>query len=304
MSRTALLKGLRSLPSNGPGLHFARSLKSSIWWTFRVSSHFGRFGQRRTIVTILEEPPLDSTIPERPLTVALIQDRPLYGTVSTASTISTTQWSEMLQTTVTKEFGMSFASLDIGTTYDPYGGLEELQYDLSQLMTPQVLLIARGPLVSWWSQLYLEDFSLAGLILVDPLVPVTHGVASADKRDLFNYVTCQVGKHVNENPDYLHTITSLFFSSEELKNHRQLLLEPGIIPMMVISSHPLFDSEADRTAEHHRLDGETDKDDNMLFRPGAIPTLTIPTSNGVEDELSIVACFRESIGPWIESQVV
>jgi hypothetical protein len=309
MTRTGVLQTLRRrLPFYGPGCHYyAHPLKSSIW-SFspervhtRSMYHVAmRLGRSRTIVTLLEEPPIDSNIPERPLTVVLVQDNPLYGTVST------TQWRDQLRITATQEFGMSFASLDLGipnSTDDMYGGLEELQNDLSQLMAPQVLIMARGPLVSWWSQLHLEDFSLAGLILVDPLVPVSQGVAFADKQQLlWNYVTDRVSKH-GENPDYSRTIASLFFSCEELQNHRQLLLEPGTIPMMVISSHSLFDVAADRTAERHRLYSETDKDDDVLSRPGGVPTLTIPTRNDRDHQLPIAACFRQSIGPWIESRV-
>ena len=112
----------------------------------------------RNIVTFQAEPPLESSVPERPCSVALVQDRGFYGEISSQL------WEDQLLQLVPNAFGMSFASLEIAAQ-------EELQQDLSNTVTmnPLVVLIARGPLVSWWAQLYLESYPLAGMILVDPL---------------------------------------------------------------------------------------------------------------------------------------
>ncbi|CAB9517968.1 expressed unknown protein [Seminavis robusta] len=261
----------------------------------------------RNVVTLLEEPPLDSPIPERPCTVALVQDS-LYGPASTSL------WKAQLRSLVPTEFGMSFANLDLSHEQEKQQGLlalDALQSDLLQMETPQVVLIARGPLVSWWAQLYLESFSLAGLVLVDPLVPVgdtgmgTVIDADAATNQAFQYVADEARKNGSSN--YLQNISSLFFSK---KRQRGLLLEPGAVPMMVLSTHPFLSEPAQQTAERHRIvyDGQDREDpSNPMFHLGDVPVISMDLGEdnaGGSRVDPLQQCFRDTIGPWIENQVL
>jgi len=88
---------------------------------------------------------------------------------------------------------------------------------------PSIVLVARGPLVSWVAQFYLESLPLSGLVMVDPFVEPSTEIMKEIRRQyrIENTCTSDVG--------LLTQIESGFET-------RQLKLEPGVVPMLVLMS--------------------------------------------------------------------
>lgn len=250
-------------------------------------------------MTFEEEPPLHSTIPERPCTVALVQDTGLYTAQSTR------QWQDELRQIFPNQQGITFANFEWkweNVNDDESGGgsgrcaveqgMEHLYLDMAQLMSPHVVLVARGPLVGWISQLYLESFSLAGLVLVDPL--------PLDDKNLDVAALSQaIGEYTGNVPgDYEHNIGSIV-----RENKRSLLLEPGAVPTIILQSIPvpLFIDGARKTSDRHRLllRDEEEKSEEA-FAAGDAPIIRLDN----DDKTDLQTCVKDSIGAWIESRVL
>jgi hypothetical protein len=127
---------------------------------------------RRSKLSAIHEPPLDSTVLEKPCTLLLLEDTWRYHT----------SWRTFLESNVPTHYGMAYAtvSLERGYTHTKDGDIEgddhgvwkerveELKEDLSKVHHDAVL-IARGPIASWTALLYLESLPLNGLVMVDPI---------------------------------------------------------------------------------------------------------------------------------------
>jgi hypothetical protein len=231
-----------------------------------------RLPQRRSIVTLHQEPPLDSSIPERPCSIALVQDRGLYGEISAQF------WEDQCLEIIPTQLGMPFASLEVDAQEN------SLATDIASLSNPLVVLVARGPLVSWWAQLYLESYSLAGLVLVDPL-PLEE-----PNPDL-------VDQLIESSADAF--LDGVYLNHLYEAQNRPLLLEPGAVPMMVVQSRKdaIFSQGANQTADRHRFVA-AENSRKKESSTGEVPILTL------EDDYAIESMLRDSIAPWIESQVL
>jgi hypothetical protein len=101
-------------------------------------------------------------------------------------------------------------------------------------LLPQPILVARGPVLSWMAQFYLESLPLAGLIMIDP-IPFTTQPA---------YALYQ--SHYNANQYSGNTGTSSMILSKEYYDiiqdynehwdHWTLKIEAGSIPMLILST--------------------------------------------------------------------
>jgi len=105
---------------------------------------------------------------------------------------------------------------------------------------PSLVLVARGPLVSWVAQFYLERLPLSGLVMVDPFVEPCSEVMEVIIRQ------GSIGKSSTSNVGILSQI-------ERGVENRELKLEPGVVPMLVLMS---LDNQQIRnaskiTAERH-----------------------------------------------------
>lgn len=220
---------------------------------------------KRSIVTFQAEPPLDSTVPERPCSIALAQDRGLYGELSAQL------WEDQCSTMIPNEFGMTFASLELERQ-------EDLEADLTSLSTPQAVLVARGPLVSWWAQLHLESYSLAGVILIDPLMLYNGDPELVDQ-------VIQASEDAFLDGVYLN---QLYYEAQ----NRPLLLEPGPVPMVIIQSRSeyVFEEGVQQTIQRHGIDEAEEST--------SVPIITL------KDDRDLESTVRDSLVPWIENRVL
>jgi hypothetical protein len=146
------------------------------------------------------------------------------------------------RSTLVDEHGFSFAHLSI-TADDFDAALRELSNDLSHLIAPHTVLLSRGPMISWLAQFYLESLPIKGLIMVDPL-PMDHGESvQALER---HYATSSAS-------------FSLFHDYVEHYAHWTMKLEPGSVPMMILTTpqidNDIFGKGALRTKVRHEGDG-------------------------------------------------
>ena len=184
---------------------------------------------RRNLLTSPVEPPL--TMTERPCGVVLAEDA-LYAENS---------WKTVCENRFPNVHGMSFRNfswpLSAKEELDMDFALAEMSRDLSS--NPQTLLIARGPWLSWMALFYLESLPLAGLVLVDPL-PLDHV-------SFVNQMELAYAQH-QDSIDY-----QLFQEYSEHWSHWTLQLEPGAVPMLVVSttSKSVWRKAAQATADRH-----------------------------------------------------
>lgn len=269
----------------------------------------------RSIVTFIEEPPLHSTIPERPCIVALVQDNGFYDKKST------NQWQDALRHVGPNQLGITVANFEWNDLRKPTAddnrnileqGLEALQMDMDQLMSPHVILVARGPLVSWVSQLYLESFSVAGLVLVDPL-PLDDNADNDDNNNDDNILDADqfsqaIQDYANDFPGVLHEHTHLenFLSDTNSKQgaRRPLLLEPGAVPTMIVQSIPvpLFIAGSQQTADRHRLstlDRQIPEDDEDV--ESDVPKIHLDAQ---ANETDVHDFLQHKLSAWIERRVL
>jgi hypothetical protein len=126
---------------------------------------------------------------------------------------------------------------------------------------PSVVLVSRGPLVSWTALYYLESLPLAGLIMVDPI--------PYDEID-------EVMEKETSSPSGHAILQSAEIDS--LNETRPLKLEPGPVPMLVIQSleDPLYEEMARRVASRHG-------GDDSIF--GLVQVVAVDTSGDAIDKI-------------------
>jgi hypothetical protein len=248
----------------------------------------------RNIVTHAQEPPED-TPNLRPTRAVLIQDRDLYYASSQVA------WDVEMGNLLTKKYGMSYGCVEMVDMYaapsSEIGRWEqawwhETQKDLAGFHDPaskQILLIARGPLVSWLSQLYLMKLvpKLSGLIMIDPL-PL-----DSDDAD-----------HINKALDFLEDHIPLDNSRREVeftralyedrKNQAKFSLEESDskdLPKLVLHSFPdeSFTKAAGQIALLHKTEGNED-----------IPVAGLEQEKLANRASTIDQYIETIIGPWIE----
>lgn len=295
-----------------------RALSSSLRWSLCQTSW--RTISQRTIVTSFEEPPLDSTVPELPCTVVLLQDNDIYGESST------TNWEKELRRAIPHEFGMSFGAASLhspalNNSSEDHDdeileeSLTELRNDLSQIMNPQIILIARGPLVSWIAQLHLESNPLAGLVMIDPLLLDD---SEADYlKPAIDYLIESLPSNLHSkssNGRSIHLLQSLYSNRQ---NMRPLLLEPGSVPMMIFYSfhNQAYLNAVHQTANRHRI-APIDVTADASLTTTTTTTTTTAVEGLPEEELPVVSLalseeeeeeetpilkdFESKIFPWIK----
>ena len=124
---------------------------------------------RRSLVTDVVAPPLDSQLPELPVTLILAEDDGFYGDESPSS------WHKEFAETLPTEYGMSYGRFSMSpNTSNLDQAMQEMKNNLTSDATTfsasNVILVARGPWMSWMAQFYLQDLPLAGLVMVDPML--------------------------------------------------------------------------------------------------------------------------------------
>ncbi|GAX10679.1 hypothetical protein FisN_14Lh190 [Fistulifera solaris] len=201
---------------------------------------------RRNLLTLMEEPALTSLVPERPCTIVLAEDEGF----------NSQSWNTWRPSLV-QEHGFSFAQCSITANDDFDAALRELSNDLSHGIAPHVVLLSRGPMISWLAQFYLESLPLQGLIMVDPL-PLDHG-ESVQALEHYYYATTSES-------------LSLFNDYVEHYAHWTMRLEPGSVPMMILATqndNDIYWKGALRTKERHDGEGmhvkivKSDDEDDM-----------------------------------------
>jgi hypothetical protein len=208
-------------------------------------------------VTQSIEPPIESLVPEKPCTLVLLEDQGLYDS----------SWNSWLSRSLPDEHGLHYCYQAI-TLSSLETALSEITTDLATM--PSVVLLSRGPVVSWVAQYYLESLSLAGLIMVDPVFDPSSELLTRLKN---LYYDASVQEH--------HLLNRIQSGDES----RPLKLEAGVIPMLVLSSIDLLQDSAQATAHRHsRLDSPF----------GKVRTVSLPIT---EDP-------SELISNWVEQVVI
>lgn len=170
------------------------------------------------------EPPLASTIPEKPYTLVLVEDEGLYDT----------SWQSSLRESLPQNYGIQYCSQSLNlSSLD--SALDEMGEDFATM--PSVVLLARGPLVSWVAQYYLESLPLTGLIMVDPMMMDSSPESIEEVKGLYR------------TKNDLHLFDQIRSGAES----RPLKLEAGVVPMLVwkTSTSRVLQASADLTAERH-----------------------------------------------------
>jgi hypothetical protein len=201
---------------------------------------------RRSLLTLpITEPPLDSSIPEKPYTIILTEDGGLYST----------SWHEQLSTKLPTEHGISYTNFTLSTKKDTdassvslfHQGLEEMKHDLStkHLGTTGGILVARGPWMSWMAQFYLESLPIAGLILVDPL--------PLGDRNSLNQIDMLYQKSGMQNSLEYTMYKNYVQHFDKNWGATALQLEAGSVPLLVLQSMRgfAFDKASLKTADRH-----------------------------------------------------
>lgn len=177
----------------------------------------------RSIITESIEPPLSSLVAEKPCTLVLVEDQGLYHT----------SWSSYLRDALPNEYGLHFCKQQI-TLSSMEASLAEMTSDLEA--KPSVVLLARGPAVSWVAQFYLEDLPLSGLIMVDPVFEPS--------MELLEELNSMYSEDSLDETNFLRRIHSGV-------DGRSLKLESGVIPMLVLSSLDVLHAVSQSTASRH-----------------------------------------------------
>ena len=212
---------------------------------------------RRMVMTASVEPPPTSTVPERPCEVVLAQDSSLYQTC----------WQESFSQILPQECGIHYCSISIESR-SLQDGLDILRQDLATLSN--VVLVARGPLVSLLGQYYLESLPLAGLVMVDPILIDHVGPLQKIESSL-------------QPQSMQHELVERILTGKET---RPLKLEPGTVPLLIFRTinDPMFQEAANNVALRHG-DGE-------------VPVYD--TSSTEQDTLVAI----ETITKWIDEMVL
>jgi hypothetical protein len=237
--------------------------------------------QRRTLMTKIVEPPSDSTIPELPLTLILSEDNGFYET----------SWHQDFQSALPSQYGMSYGQFSMSpktttttttTTTSLDQAMQELKSDLIMFSSPSnVVLVTRGPWMSWMAQFYLEDLPLAALVMVDPM--------QLDDQNGLNQFQLQYNKlGLESSLQY-----KLFQEYAEHYSHWTLQLEPGVVPMMILYTNPRPGFK--RCAENAALRHSSSK--GGLFGP--VPVVKMPFTSKTHAQDS-----RQAIMKWVTDNVL
>lgn len=167
---------------------------------------------------------------ERPYNVVLAEDIGLFddGPEQTKSS-----WAPMLSRQLPNVHGIAFRTWRPSPeTPATLGETQfELEKDLGEI--PKLVLVARGPILSWITTFYLESMSAAGVILVDPL-NFTELNESRQKRRRFmdEYLQYQNVKY----PLSSRHQRVLDYLEHDTEWQHFLMLEAGAVPMAVFST--------------------------------------------------------------------
>lgn len=251
-------------------LHSVRSNRIFGPPSVTTPSTLGVYGQRRVYhqhyhLSPIVEPPLDSSVTERPCTVVLMEDESLYAN----------SWRNDFQTILPRDYGISFTSLCKNERPDtaaattttkspsPSSSLSDsghptttrrnfsMRLDVMKEMLPPIrdaILVCRGPLSSLCAQYYLESYPLQGLIMVDPILIDDDDDddvnSNKDRTDLDENDDDADDENNNDTARRLIEESMLdagvVESEEELQHFHsnKLLLEPNAVPMLVLLSIP------------------------------------------------------------------
>jgi hypothetical protein len=189
---------------------------------------------RNYLSPTIEVPP-DAKI-ERPYTVVLAEDIGLFDDGPEQINAS---WGPRFASELPREHGIPFRmwrpSRASSTTPTPTldDTRLELEYDLGSI--PRLILVARGPILSWMASFYLESMPAAGVILVDPL--------SFTDEELIGSVRARQ-RFMDQYLQYQNVLYPLHARHQRLVNIIRadqgwddvLLLEPGAVPIAVFST--------------------------------------------------------------------
>ena len=150
--------------------------------------------------------------------------------------------------------------------------LQEMKNDLS-LEGPNMVLVTRGPWMSWMASFYLESLPLAGLVMVDPM--------QLDDMNGINQFVLQYEKLGLQNSLQY----KLYQEYAEHWDHWTLKLEPGAVPMLVMYTNVRPGYK--RCAE------------NSALRHGNVPVLKMPSSS----QTHVDDCIGEVV-KWVHDTVV
>jgi len=264
----------------------------------------GRWAQSRGLLTHILEPPVtalggqrhdEMAVIERPYTVILAQDDGFYRD----------DWHDLFSQSLVNEHGLSYARFSISQSSSELSLdaiLQEMGRDLAPIPAP--IWISRGPVMSWMAQFYLESLPLAGLVMVDPM-PLDDTAAVRRLETIFRRSEQQ---QQSQSPS-LSTSLSHCILKEYVEHwdHWTLRLEPGSVPMLVLST--LYDDAdfvrgAQQTVRRHsvQISSRNDSGGADDDRPGGegdfrfVP-LNRPTSDKVEQQAIM------DIVNWIDEHV-
>lgn len=187
--------------------------------------------QRRCYLTpTIEVPP--SFKFERPYTVVLAEDIGLFDDGPEQTHQS---WAPMLSDTLPSKHGIAFRTWRPSpSTPATLGETQfELEKDLEEI--PKLVLLARGPILSWLTTFYLESMSAAGVVLVDPLSFTDDKLAESRRwrrRFMDEYLQYQNVKY----PLRRRHQRVLEYMDDDSGWQDVLQLEPGAVPMAIFST--------------------------------------------------------------------
>jgi hypothetical protein len=179
------------------------------------------------------DPP--ANIPELPCTIVLAED-------TLQEIISKKSWHEAFSVACPEKLGAPYTRWSmVSTTFT--NALAEMKEDFRSMQN--IILVARGPWVSWLAQFYLESLPLGALIMIDPLpFHLNSNVLESFEAEYVNAIS-----DTDNLPTEYRTIQSY------KENPRKLLLEPGSVPMLILYSHENQDT-ATAVVNRHATDAE------------------------------------------------
>jgi hypothetical protein len=141
-------------------------------------------------------------------------------------------WQTCFGLSFPRDYGIHFSKMDLQNFTSLEAGLVEMEQDLGSEMN--VVLVTKGPLVSWLAPYYLESLPLSGLVMVDPIE-----LTRESARDLKRLYPPDASEH-----EVLDRIC-------RGDDSRPLLLEPGVLPILVLSTRVDFVHDAIQVATRH-----------------------------------------------------
>jgi hypothetical protein len=113
----------------------------------------------RTLMTPVQEPPINSTVPESTVSIVLTEDAGFYQST----------WHDGFSPALPEKHGVSYSRFSLSQDKPDFdSALREMKDDLSTC-SANTVLVTRGPWMSWMASFYLESLPLAGLVMIDPM---------------------------------------------------------------------------------------------------------------------------------------